>query len=120
MKTTEYLMARELCAFEPDKKISFSPVMPGADNIIMLYNGVPFGSFKLLPYSNGDVYFYEFEIAVEYRNQGIGTAVFPTILNYCFDRGFKTIRLQVSSANPAALAIYSKYEFEVIESVESE
>lgn len=108
-------MARKLESFPKNENIGFSEIMPGVENIIITYKGIPFGSFKLLPYSNGDVYFYEYEIEAERRGQGIGTMVFPDILNLLYEKGYKNIRLQVSSSNPAALAIYSKYDFEVIE-----
>lgn len=118
MKTTEYLMIRPLEAFECRTEYSFNEGVPGYGTFIIMYKGMPIGGFQLLPYSNGDVYFHDFNISGDLRGRGIGTDVFPSILNHLFASGYKNIRLQVSSSNPAALAIYKKFGFKVLESVE--
>lgn len=120
MKTTEYLMIRHLEAAESKTEYSFNEGVPGYGTFIIFYRGIPIGGFKLLPYSNGDVYFHDFEITEDIRGHGVGTDVFPSILNFLFESGYKNIRLQVSSSNPAALAIYKKYGFDVLESVETD
>lgn len=97
---------------------SFNEGVPGYGTLIILYKGIPIGGFKLLKYSNGDVYFHDYEIVEDLRGQGVGTDVFGSILGFLYDTGYKNIRLQVSSSNPAALAIYTKYGFKVLESVE--
>lgn len=117
MNTTEYLMLRPLEQFKKNEDIAFSEIVGNDTEISISYKGEPIGSFSLLPYSNGDVYFYEFEIYEAHRGRGIGTMIFPDILNYLYERGYKNIRLQVSSSNPAALAIYNKYNFKVLEAV---
>lgn len=118
MKTTEYLMIRPLEAIECKKEYSFDEGVPGYGTFIIFYKGVPIGGFKLLPYSTGDVYFHDYEIIEDLRGNGIGTDVFPSILDFLHQKGYKNIRLQVSSSNPAALAIYKKFGFKVLESVE--
>jgi len=117
MNTTEYLMMRELEGCRPDRRISFEKSEYADDTVRILRDGICIGSFVLLPYSNGDVYFYDFRLFKEYRGQGVGTLIFPYILNYLKKQGFRNIRLQVSSHNPAALALYQHFDFTVIESV---
>ena len=118
MKTTEYLMIRPLEAMGSKTEYSFNEGVPGYGTFVILYKGMPIGGFKLLPYSNGDVYFHDYEIVEDLRGNGVGTDVFPSILHFLYEKGYKNIRLQVSSSNPAALAIYKRFNFSVLESVE--
>lgn len=113
-------MIRPLEATECRTEYSFDEGVPGYGTFIIFYKGIPIGGFKLLPYSNGDVYFHDYEIIEDMRGHGVGTDVFAGILNFLFESGYKNIRLQVSSSNPAALAIYKKYDFRVLESVEQD
>lgn len=118
MKTTEYLMILPLEKRDIKTVYSFDEGVPGHGTFIILYKGMPIGGFKLLKYSNGDVYFHDYEIVEDLRGQGVGTDVFGSILGFLYELGYKNIRLQVSSSNPAALAVYKKYNFKILESVE--
>ncbi|GEM_PF-6585024 len=113
----EYLMIRKLEGFHTDRRISFEGSKYDAAAVRILRDGICLGSFKLLPYSNGDVYFYDFRLFKEYRGHGLGTMLFLQIMNYLYSQKYKNIRLQVSSSNPAALALYRHFNFRVIESV---
>jgi len=110
-------MMRGLESCRADRRISFEKSKYADDTVRILRDGICLGSFMLLPYSNGDVYFYDFRLFREYRRHGIGTLIFPQIMNYLYQQKYKNIRLQVSSSNPAALALYRHFDFVVIESV---
>ena len=71
------------------------------------------GSFRLLPYSDGTVYFHSFSI--DRPGQGTGRAVFPHLLNF-LAHDYKKIRLQVSSDNTAAMKLYQ--DFAIVEQAE--
>jgi len=114
---TEYLMIRSTEGFHADRVYRFIKSNYEPDTVLIQKRTVPLGSFKLLPYSTGDVYFYDFSLFRESRGHGEGTALFPQILCYLHIQGYKRIKLQVSSTNPAALSLYRHFDFEIEESV---
>jgi len=118
MKTTEYLMSLDLEPKAYDNSISIYGPMENehVHRVTCLSKNI--GSFRLLPYSTGEVYFYDFKIYKRYRGQGYGHKVFPCILNYLYENGYTKIRLQVSSSNPKALSLYKHFDFEIIEQLD--
>ena len=54
-------------------------------------------------------------VATDYQHQGIGSALFETMLQVARVQGCDHMMLEVSPDNPAAIAMYRKYGFEVID-----
>ena len=54
------------------------------------------------------VYLYSLEVLPELRNKHLGTAFFICPPSQLAKKGFKTIKLQVSSENLPAMALYKK------------
>ena len=114
--STEYLMRKELTADSVPDRYLF--VRTGKNRIRIFSKGRQIGSFRLLPYSDQrTVYFYDYRIRKSLRGHGLGKDCFRYILCFLVRSGFRFVKLQVSSSNPAAFAIYSGYGFEIIESV---
>ncbi len=57
------------------------------------------------------VYLYSLEVLPKLRNQHLGTAFLSALFPQLADKGFKTIKLQVSSKNLPAMALYKKTGF---------
>lgn len=57
------------------------------------------------------VYLYSLEVLPELRNKHLGTAFLSVLLPQLAQKGFKTIKLQVSSENLPAMALYKKTGF---------
>ena len=57
------------------------------------------------------VYLYSLEVLPELRNKHLGTAFLSVLLPQLAKKGFKTIKLQVSSENLPAMALYKKTGF---------
>ena len=102
---TEYLLEKEL-SYED---ISADCEIKDGDIFI---DGAHIGSFQILPYSDGTVYFHSF--VIDRPGLGYGTRVFPQILNH-LGKDYKKIRLQVSSENTAAMKLYK--DFKIVEQV---
>lgn len=64
----------------------------------------------LSPQGNS-VYLYSLEVLPELRNKHLGTAFLSVLLPQLAKKGFKTIKLQVSSENLPAMALYKKTGF---------
>ena len=64
----------------------------------------------LAPQGNS-VYLYSLEVLPELRNKHLGTAFLSVLLPQLAKKGFKTIKLQVSSENLPAMALYKKTGF---------
>ncbi len=85
-----------------------------------LRNGSPIGSC-FLDLSGNSAYFYGFEIAEQYRNQGLGSICLFLFLKTFFeqpaDERPHTVFLQVSGRNLPAMALYQKAGFRITESL---
>lgn len=120
---TEYLLEKKLLEDTCANQYEYisSPVSSGDGEDIpektLRYDfterGKHLGKFCILPYSDGTVYFFDFEI--DSPGKGTGTRAFPCILSFLASLGYKKIRLQVSSENTAAMKLYK--DFKVIEQV---
>lgn len=120
----EYLMEKELVIDDISSPYMYSSspltsdesnadIPAGALRYDFCAEGIHVGKFCILPYSDGTVYFFGFEI--DKPGHGTGTYAFPHILNFLALSGYKKIRLQVSSENTAAMKLYR--DFEIIEQV---
>lgn len=49
-----------------------------------------------------------------YRNLGIGSALFKTIIDYSTKNGIKKLTLEVNEKNLSAIHLYEKYDFKKI------
>lgn len=103
---TEYLLEKDLNYKNLTSPYTFQ------DGDILL-GDCHLGSYQLLPYSDGTVYFHSFSI--DEPGKGTGSAVFPYLLDHLACK-YKKIRLQVSSDNTAAMKLYK--DFSVIEQVD--
>ena len=63
------------------------------------------------------VYLYSLEVLSELRNQHLGTAFLSVLLPQLAKKGFKTIKLQVSSENLPAMALYKKTGFRITQTL---
>jgi len=55
-------------------------------------------------------------IAVEksFRGKGIGNALMEYIIEYGYTKGFHAMTLEVRKGNRSAIALYEKYDFEIL------
>lgn len=63
------------------------------------------------------VYLYSLEVLPELRNQHLGTAFLSALLPQLAKKGFTTIKLQVSSENLPAMALYKKTGFRITQTL---
>ena len=63
------------------------------------------------------VYLYSLEVLPELRNKHLGTAFLSALLLQLAEKGFKTIKLQVSSENLPAMALYKKTGFHITQTL---
>lgn len=63
------------------------------------------------------VYLYSLEVLPELRNKHLGTAFLSALLPQLAEKGFKTIKLQVSSENLPAMALYKKTGFHITQTL---
>lgn len=56
-------------------------------------------------------YLFEFAVRKELRGRGLGSALFPVVLTRLSEDGFRSLSLQVSSSNTAAVKIYERAGF---------
>lgn len=63
------------------------------------------------------IYLYSLEVLPELRNKHLGTAFLSAILPQLAEKGFKTVKLQVSSKNLPAMSLYKKTEFHITQTL---
>lgn len=71
----------------------------------------------LLAPQGQSVYLYSLEVLPELRNKHLGTAFLSALLPQLAEKGFKTIKLQVSSENLPAMALYKKTWFHITQTL---
>ncbi len=71
----------------------------------------------LLAPQDQSVYLYSLEVLPELRNKHLGTAFLSALLPQLAEKGFKTIKLQVSSENLPAMALYKKTGFHITQTL---
>lgn len=71
----------------------------------------------LLAPQGQSVYLYSLEVLPELRNKHLGTAFLSALLPQLAEKGFKTIKLQVSSENLPAMALYKKTGFHITQTL---
>ncbi len=71
----------------------------------------------LLAPQGNSVYLYSLEVLPELRNKHLGTAFLSALLPQLAEKGFKTIKLQVSSENLPAMALYKKTGFHITQTL---
>ncbi len=81
-----------------------------------LLNQTPEVTCFLAPQSQS-VYLYSLEVLPELRNKRLGTAFLSALLPQLAEKGFKTIKLQVSSENLPAMALYKKTGFHITQTL---
>ena len=63
------------------------------------------------------VYLYSLQVLPELRNRHLGTAFISALLPRLAEKGFKSIKLQVSSENLPAMALYKKTGFYITQTL---
>ena len=63
------------------------------------------------------VYLYSLQVLPELRNRHLGTAFLSALLPRLAKKGFKSIKLQVSSENLPAMALYKKTGFYITQTL---
>lgn len=67
--------------------------------------------------SQACAFLYEVEVTEKLRNQGIGTRFLLELFTRLRETGIRSVRLQVTSTNLAAMALYKKTGFRIIETL---
>jgi ribosomal protein S18 acetylase RimI-like enzyme len=98
-----------LALSEPDEDAVFraSASLPGASS----------AACCMLSARGDTVYLYGLEVSQALRRRGIGTAFLAALLPVLKARGFRTLKLQVSGENDAALRLYKKTGFLITETL---
>lgn len=63
---------------------------------------------------NRRAYIYGFRIKPAYRNQGLGTRMMKHAENDLFQRGYRSVTLNVSRSNPDARRLYERLGYRVV------
>ena len=79
-------------------------------------DGRPVGSCRIDRQASS-VFLYEVEILEPLRGQGLGTRLMESLFYQLSQTGAGLLRLQVSSANQAAMALYKKTGFRICETL---
>lgn len=111
---SEYIMELKLEKSAPDSLIQIELQKNGL--CIGLLNQQVIGSCRL-DYGNKSACLYEMEIKEAFRNQGFGTGFLHTLFSCLIEKGIHTLRLQVTSTNEAAMALYKKTGFHICETL---
>ncbi|MBT9779145.1 GNAT family N-acetyltransferase [Clostridium sp. MCC353] len=112
---SEYMMERAIKKeTEPEDPIHLEFQEDGL--CLGLLNHQLIGSCRL-DYGCGSACLYEMEIKEPFRNQGLGTRFLWSLFPRLMENGILILRLQVTSANKAALSLYKKTGFHICETL---
>ena len=59
----------------------------------------------------GQTHILSFAIAEDYRNKGLGSKLLKFFIDYCIQKGYKSIRLEVRVDNKLAISLYERFNF---------
>lgn len=96
---------------------SFSEAENDADeeNFIVYNKDIPCGWLKLNGLKNNDTAWISMLVVSEkFKHQGIGKFTVEFAAQYLKHRGYRYIKLQTTTDNSAALSLYSKCDFTIV------
>lgn len=71
----------------------------------------------IIPFSPERCFLLRLSVRKDLKGKGIGSRVFPEFMRVLSKEGYRTVTMQVSGANPAAVRLYEKAGFEITRSL---